>query len=133
MVESKVTRDSVLARHRTHGFDIRHWTVLATVLCLCLTSISWPAAGETVQPRELVIVENGASDYRIVIARDASVQENYAAQELQKHIEEMTGLQLPIVADDNTLVPAEIVVGFNQHTRRLAPSLKRGCSVYHVG
>jgi len=40
--------------------------------------------------QELVLVENGQSPYRIVVAVDARMQDYYAAQQLQQHVQEMT-------------------------------------------
>ncbi len=73
---------------------------------------------------DLTIVDNGISPYRIVVALNASVQDYYAAQTLQKYVKEMTGVELPIVVDDNPLTDTEIIVGFNSHTKRVAPNLK---------
>ena len=66
--------------------------------------------------QELVLVENGQSPYRIVVAVDASIQDYHAAEVLQSHIAEMTGVTLKIVGDDNAAVETEIVIGFNRRT-----------------
>jgi hypothetical protein len=47
----------------------------------------------------LRLVENGKSDYSIVIAPDASQSERHGAEELQKFLEEMSGARLPITAE----------------------------------
>jgi hypothetical protein len=44
----------------------------------------------------LRLVENGKSDYSIVIAADASQSERHGAEELQKFLEQMSGARLPI-------------------------------------
>ena len=43
------------------------------------------------------LVENGKSDYVIVVGDKASESEKFAAEELQSHIEKMSGAKLPIV------------------------------------
>ncbi len=45
------------------------------------------------------IVQNGATDYKIVYGVDASKTELYAASELQSFIYEATGVRLPLVVD----------------------------------
>ena len=45
------------------------------------------------------LFQDGQSDYRIVIAADAPETEQYAAQELQTWLREVSGAELPIVAD----------------------------------
>ena len=94
-----------------------------TMPILLWTVLSFFATA-TARANELVIVEDGKSAYRIVVAVDASVQDYYAAQILQRYVKDMTGAELPIVTDDNALGDAEIVVGFNRHAARLAPELK---------
>jgi len=45
------------------------------------------------------LVENGASDYKILLSDEASPSEKYAASELQKYIHQISGHQLPITND----------------------------------
>ena len=45
----------------------------------------------------VVLVEDGKSPYRIMVAVDATMQASYAAQQLQRYVKEMTGAKLPIV------------------------------------
>src|SRR2546429_6510623 len=47
----------------------------------------------------LRLVENGKSNYSIVIAPDASQSERHGAEELQSFLEEMSGARLPITAE----------------------------------
>jgi hypothetical protein len=67
----------------------------------------------------VVLVENGRSDYVIVIARDAIPSERYAAEELQRYLERISGARLPIVTDDAEMGEREIILGDNEHLRRL--------------
>ena len=68
---------------------------------------------------DLVLVENGRSPYRIVIAVDATMQENYAAELLQQYVEQITGYRLPVVSDNVKVVETEIVIGFNSRLSHL--------------
>jgi hypothetical protein len=43
---------------------------------------------------ELVLAQNGRSDYRIVIAEDASPSTKHAAEELQRFLKQITGAAL---------------------------------------
>ncbi len=74
---------------------------------------------------EWVLVEDGQSPYHIVVAVDATMQDYHAAELLQRYLQEMTGVELSIVSDDNALGETEIIVGFNRHAGMLAPHLKR--------
>lgn len=50
---------------------------------------------------EMYIVEDGESEYKIVIAENAGETINTAAKELQTYIEKMSGARLEIVADND--------------------------------
>src|SRR5205814_4116828 len=47
----------------------------------------------------ITIVDQGKSPYRLVIAGDAIPSERYAAEELQRYLEKISGANLPIVSD----------------------------------
>ena len=49
----------------------------------------------------LNLVNNGASDYVIVIKTNASDLENHAAAELQKYLEKISSVKLPIIEEEN--------------------------------
>ena len=53
------------------------------------------------QNNSLKLVDNGASDYVIVIKTNASVRENHAADELQKYLEKISSVKLPIIEQGN--------------------------------
>ena len=71
--------------------------ITRTALC---TGI-WLSLAGTAPAQDLVLVEDGKSPYRIMVAVDATMQAYYAAQQLQRYVKEMTGAELPIVGDDN--------------------------------
>ena len=55
-----------------------------------------------VHAQEVVLADNGKSDFKIVVADDASASTKYAAEELQRWLKEMTSAELPIVSDKTT-------------------------------
>jgi hypothetical protein len=71
----------------------------------------------------LVLAENGASAYQIVLADDASPSTRHGAEELQMFLAEMTGAKLPIVSERQAQGPKEIILGQSAHLRRLGLNL----------
>lgn len=67
----------------------------------------------------LVLVDNGQSSYRIVVAKDASASTKHGARELQMFLAEMTGVKLPIVSDRQPQAVKEIILGDNAHLKTL--------------
>lgn len=65
-----------------------------------------PAAGG-----ELVLADGGKSPFQIVLPQQASPSTQYAAEELQRFLEQITGVRLPIVTDAAPAGPHEIVLG----------------------
>ncbi|MDR1630461.1 MAG: DUF4838 domain-containing protein [Oscillospiraceae bacterium] len=59
----------------------------------------------------MAIVENGGSDYKIVVSESASASEVTAANELQTYIAQISGCTLPIVPDTAPVTEHEICVG----------------------
>lgn len=57
--------------------------------------------------------------YTIVRPANASPSQIYAAEEFQKFTEQMTGVRLPIVADDAPLPERAILIGDTRHTARI--------------
>ena len=62
---------------------------------------------------------NGRGDYRIVVPRRRSFDEQRAADELQTTIRQISRAELPIVTDDPTLAKHEIILGRSRHAERL--------------
>jgi hypothetical protein len=61
-----------------------------------LTALLFAAS---VQAKPAIIVRNGRSDYQIVTPEDKSPAVGHAAGELQRFIQQMTGVQLPVVSE----------------------------------
>lgn len=51
--------------------------------------------------KEIVLIENANSEYKIVVPADTSVYEDYAAKELQRFLQDATGCALSIINDDD--------------------------------
>jgi len=105
----------------------------AAAMVLSCFALSRVTAGE------LVLAENGKSDYKIVVADNASPSTKYGAQELQSFLERITGVKLPIVSDQQPKGPKEIILGENARLKELGttidlPSLgKEGYVIRTVG
>lgn len=72
----------------------------------------------------LTLTADGKSNYVIVLPAEADAPVQTAAGELQAHLQQVTGVKLPIVADDK--VPADaarIIVGPASPLTQLAPQL----------
>lgn len=68
---------------------------------------------------QVVLTEKGKSPYRIVIPTNALPSERYAAEELQRYLERISGVKLPVVTDSEPMTDHEILLGDNAHLRRL--------------
>ena len=67
----------------------------------------------------LAIVIGGASDYDIVVSKDASPTEQWAAQDLAAHIKKMTGAELAIVTEGAEMPKKAIFIGDGALVRKL--------------
>lgn len=88
---------------------------LAPLLILC--RLSTVEAAET--KGELVLADAGRSAYQIVVATSAPTSTRYAAEELQRFLEQITGVRLPIIADSAPSQDREILVGQSQRLTAL--------------
>jgi hypothetical protein len=79
---------------------------------LCLVAVT-PAVAD------VTIAEKGKSRYRIVVPENAIPSERYAAEELQRFLEKMSGAKLPIVTDAGKPASREILLGDNAHSGKL--------------
>ncbi len=67
----------------------------------------------------VTLADHGKSRYQIVIGTNAIASERYAAEELQRYVQKISGVTLPIVTDDSRPGTREIILGDNEHLRRL--------------
>ena len=68
---------------------------------------------------DLTLAEKGRTRYRIVVPAGAIPSERYAAEELQRYLEKMSGAKLAIVADSEKPGSREILLGDNSHLAKL--------------
>ncbi len=64
--------------------------------------------------KELTLAENGKSKYSIVISKKATTQDKKAAEELQQWLGEMTGAELPIVAEGKRVKDKSRIISIGQ-------------------
>ncbi len=79
---------------------------LIRIAALLLVTIAPLAASAA----DLTLVEAGKSPYRVVIPKDANPRERYAADQLVKYVQELSGAKLPVVDDETPRQPHEIVL-----------------------
>ncbi|HLV80231.1 MAG TPA: DUF4838 domain-containing protein [Chthonomonadaceae bacterium] len=68
-----------------------HWLLLSILLLAAMSSAT---------AQEVTLVNNGKTDYAIVIAPDALPAIQHGAQELQRFLKQMSGADLPILAEN---------------------------------
>lgn len=66
-----------------------------------------------------IAVRGKAAEYTIVIAKPSTKPMENAANEFQKHVEEITGVRLPIVQDDKPLPRAAVLIGDTKYSKAL--------------
>ncbi|MDW8122453.1 MAG: DUF4838 domain-containing protein [Armatimonadota bacterium] len=76
-----------------------------------LTALGILMLGGGLAMAEVVLVDRGKSEYRIVVPSDNFPSERYAGEELQKYLEKMTGVRLPLVTDEAPPTSHEIWIG----------------------
>jgi hypothetical protein len=80
-------------------------------------------AGGRVATAALTLADQGISPYRIVLATNAIPSERYAAEELQRYLEKISGVKLPIVSDTESAGSHEILLGNNAHLQQRSTNL----------
>src|SRR5687768_13238369 len=71
----------------------------------------------------LTLAEDKRSPFSIVHSTSAPPPERHGAGEFQSHFKQMTGVDLPSVADDQPLPPSAILVGRSKHTDALGVAI----------
>jgi hypothetical protein len=85
--------------------------VIAWMLALICSAI--PAAAA------VNLIKGGKTDYSIVISKDASLSEHWAASELKSFLQEMSGVILPYAPDGADVPDKAILIGDSQALRSL--------------
>ncbi len=92
----------------------RQFLVSTTAVGVALSTSGVARSQEAGEP--LTIVADGSSDYVIVRPLASSPSQVYAAEELQRFVRAMTGVELLIATDDGPLPPKAILLGATRHT-----------------
>ena len=66
-----------------------------------------------------ILAKNGISHWKIIISKEASESETYAAEELQRFIKKISGAVLPIDDEESRETKWEIVVGNSNRLEKL--------------
>ncbi len=73
---------------------------------------TWLLTGAA-RAEELLLADHGRTDYRIVVADEASPSTRHGAEELQRFLAQISGAKLDIVSDKTPPAEKEIVLGDN--------------------
>lgn len=110
----KIKRHTTLLHFR-HS-QRRHWK---TTLTLSLFSLLGILAAQA----DVTLADKGKSSYRIVVPTDTIPSERYAAEELQRYLEKISGAKLAIVTEAERPVGREIVLGNNARLAKLRSAI----------
>jgi len=104
----------------------KQWLIGALVLCI--TSSAWGSAWarEAKMGKQITLVREGQSDYRIVLPNRSSAAQRHAAEELASFLEQMSGARLPMVSEREWQGEPAVFVGLAGSARRAAPRASRG-------
>lgn len=87
-----------------------------------LWSLAWLVM-ITTAPAELLLAKNKHTRYVVVVSPEASETERYAANDLARTLNEITGATFPVEETANNLPKLAIVVGQGSAAREVAPTL----------
>ena len=88
-----------------------------------LITCAWSLAAAVSAPAAITIAEKGKSQYHIVLPAGAIPSERYAAEELQRYVEKMSGAKFPIVTDADAPISHEILLGDSARLGKLRSKL----------
>lgn len=88
------------------------------LLFFCLAGEKYKDSSVT-DSNTFLMVHNSKPESTIVIAKESTPSAQLSALELQYHIHKITGVMLPIVADDTKVDGRRILVGESAMTREL--------------
>ncbi|MGA2863900.1 MAG: DUF4838 domain-containing protein [Verrucomicrobiota bacterium] len=98
-----------------HGAQSRRAAAILAGTLLAVLGLEAKAA--------LTLAAEGQSSYRIVIPAKPIPSERYAAEELQRYLDKISGAKLPIITDAEPAGPREILLGDNARLRQRRPVL----------
>lgn len=89
---------------------------------ILLTSLLMGSA-TAIATADLQLADQGRSEYQIVLADGAIPSESYAAQELRRYLERVSGAHLQMAPRDDTVPRRALFVGDSPRLRQLLPDL----------
>lgn len=93
--------------------------LVITMLVMGCEHLAAPAKTRGYMP----LAEAGQAKAAIVVGAEASPSTRYAAGELQRFLNEITGASFEIISDEETPRAGEIIVGNNRHLEKLHPAI----------
>jgi len=99
--------------------------LLTTLVLRCLL-LTWVLWFNSTANAELILAAKGSSPYQILLPTNAIPSERYAAEELQRYLQKITGAKLPIATDAGAAQTREILLGDNAHVRKLGLDVDLG-------
>jgi len=96
---------------------------MSALAAVSMTAMCSKGMAEEKGAGRLVLADEGRSAFAIVVADDASPSTRYGAEELQRFLKQMTGVELPIRSDKGPVAGHEIILGDNAHLRQLGVAM----------
>ena len=69
--------------------------------------------------KDLRLIENGFSNYEIVLPGSADSNEIKSAHELQRYLEKISGMHLPVISEGEATTSTRIFVGNSESSKSL--------------
>jgi len=92
-------------------------SMAVAILCLLVSTCSYAS---------IQLVRNGKSDYSIILSKNASPSEHFAAAELKRYIYQISGALIPYVPDSANPPAKAIIVGDCEAFRSLGQTIAGG-------
>ncbi|MHB1460144.1 MAG: DUF4838 domain-containing protein [Armatimonadota bacterium] len=86
---------------------------------LLLWMVSMHITANAASPTRLELVRKGKPNASIVVARRSTMSVDFALQELQYHLRQITGITLPVAYDDQKVTGVRILLGESKATKTL--------------
>jgi len=105
------------------------YPIACLIAALVILAFPFAAAGGekgAPNPGALLLSENGKTDYRIVVADNASISTMHAAREFQVFFRKITGADIAVEFDNTAFTGSEIIIGNNSHLKQTGVEIDFG-------
>lgn len=99
---------------------MKYWPSLLLCLLLSVCTFAQKKKKQPAPEQNIVLAENGATRYAIIIPVHATEYERKAATVLQDYLAQISGAAFPVIASNKIRSPYEIVLGQNERIDELA-------------